>query len=32
MATAISVLPLLFVFLLLQRWLEQGIAQTGIKG
>lgn len=31
-ATAISILPLLFVFLFLQRWLVQGIAQTGIKG
>ncbi|MEU7325902.1 carbohydrate ABC transporter permease [Streptomyces griseoviridis] len=31
MATAISILPLLFVFLFLQRWLVQGIAQTGIK-
>ncbi|MFC9926045.1 carbohydrate ABC transporter permease [Streptomyces sp. NPDC127190] len=32
MATAVSILPLLFVFLFLQRWLVQGIAQTGIKG
>ncbi|MFI6810268.1 carbohydrate ABC transporter permease [Streptomyces luteogriseus] len=32
MATAISILPLVFVFLLLQRWLVQGVAQTGIKG
>ncbi|MFI8193576.1 carbohydrate ABC transporter permease [Streptomyces sp. NPDC085946] len=32
MATAMSVLPLVFVFLFLQRWLVQGIAQTGIKG
>ncbi|MFJ3192918.1 carbohydrate ABC transporter permease [Streptomyces griseoviridis] len=32
MATAISILPLLFVFLFLQRWLVQGIARTGIKG
>jgi multiple sugar transport system permease protein len=32
MAAAISILPLLFVFLFLQRWLVQGIAQTGIKG
>ncbi|MFI6038910.1 carbohydrate ABC transporter permease [Streptomyces sp. NPDC051315] len=32
MATAISLLPLLLVFLFLQRWLVQGIAQTGIKG
>ncbi|WP_079133406.1 carbohydrate ABC transporter permease [Streptomyces sp. FXJ1.172] len=32
MATAISILPLLCVFLFLQRWLVQGIAQTGIKG
>jgi multiple sugar transport system permease protein len=32
MATAMSILPLVFVFLFLQRWLVQGIAQTGIKG
>lgn len=32
MATAVSILPLVFVFLFLQRWLVQGIAQTGIKG
>ena len=32
MATAISILPLVFVFLFLQRWLVQGIAQTGING
>ncbi|MDN3297630.1 carbohydrate ABC transporter permease [Streptomyces ficellus] len=32
MATAISLLPLVFVFLFLQRWLVQGVAQTGIKG
>ncbi|MEU8969348.1 carbohydrate ABC transporter permease [Streptomyces monashensis] len=32
MATAVSILPLLLVFLFLQRWLVQGIAQTGIKG
>ncbi|MGW6545826.1 carbohydrate ABC transporter permease [Streptomyces massasporeus] len=32
MATAFSILPLIFVFLFLQRWLVQGIAQTGIKG
>ncbi|MGW7662742.1 carbohydrate ABC transporter permease [Streptomyces sp. NPDC054756] len=32
MATAISILPLLCVFLFLQRWLVQGIARTGIKG
>ncbi|TXS42362.1 carbohydrate ABC transporter permease [Streptomyces sp. uw30] len=32
MATVISILPLVFVFLFLQRWLVQGIAQTGIKG
>ncbi|GAA3794279.1 carbohydrate ABC transporter permease [Streptomyces phyllanthi] len=32
MATAISILPLVLVFLFLQRWLVQGIAQTGIKG
>ncbi|QTE01754.1 hypothetical protein S1361_30775 [Streptomyces cyanogenus] len=31
-ATAISILPLLFVFLFLRRRLVQGIAQTGIKG
>ncbi|MFE0450458.1 carbohydrate ABC transporter permease [Streptomyces sp. NPDC058914] len=32
MAATISILPLVFVFLFLQRWLVQGIAQTGIKG
>jgi hypothetical protein len=32
MATAVSILPLLLVFLFLQRRLVQGIAQTGIKG
>jgi multiple sugar transport system permease protein len=32
MATAFSILPLVFVFLFLQRWLVQGVAQTGIKG
>ena len=32
MATLFSILPLVFVFLFLQRWLVQGIAQTGIKG
>ncbi|MFD7132268.1 extracellular solute-binding protein [Streptomyces sp. NPDC059894] len=32
MATALSLLPLLLVFLFLQRWLVQGIARTGIKG
>ncbi len=32
MATAISILPLMFVFLFPQRRLVQGIAQTGIKG
>ncbi|MFE9622227.1 carbohydrate ABC transporter permease [Streptomyces sp. NPDC006527] len=32
MAATISILPLVLVFLFLQRWLVQGIAQTGIKG
>jgi multiple sugar transport system permease protein len=32
MATAISNVPQLFVLLFLQRWLVEGIAQTGIKG
>ncbi|KUN89764.1 hypothetical protein AQJ66_01410 [Streptomyces bungoensis] len=32
MATAISIPPLLFVLLFLQRRLVQGIAQTGITG
>ncbi|MET7680699.1 carbohydrate ABC transporter permease [Streptomyces sp. NPDC005423] len=32
MATAVSILPLVLVFLFLQRWLVQGIARTGIKG
>ncbi|GIJ50262.1 sugar ABC transporter permease [Virgisporangium aliadipatigenens] len=31
-AAAISILPLLVVFLLLQRWLVRGVAETGIKG
>jgi multiple sugar transport system permease protein len=31
-AAAISILPLVVVFLLLQRWLVQGVAETGIKG
>jgi multiple sugar transport system permease protein len=31
MATAISILPSLFVFLFLQRRLVQGVARTGIK-
>jgi multiple sugar transport system permease protein len=31
-ATAVSILPLVLVFLFLQRWLVQGVAQTGIKG
>lgn len=31
-ATAISILPLVCVFLFLQRRLVQGVAQTGIKG
>jgi len=32
MAAAISILPLVLVFLFLQRYLVQGVAQTGIKG
>ena len=32
MATATSILPLLFVFLSLQRRLVRGVARTGIKG
>jgi multiple sugar transport system permease protein len=31
-ASAISILPLIVVFIFLQRWLVQGVAQTGIKG
>jgi multiple sugar transport system permease protein len=31
-AAAIAILPLVLVFLFLQRWLVQGIAETGIKG
>jgi multiple sugar transport system permease protein len=31
-AAAISILPLVLVFLFLQRWLVQGVAETGIKG
>lgn len=32
MAAAVSILPLVLVFVFLQRWLVQGVAQTGIKG
>lgn len=32
MATAISILPLVCVFLFLRRRLVRGVAQTGIKG
>jgi multiple sugar transport system permease protein len=32
MAAAVSILPLVFVFAFMQRWLVQGVAQTGIKG
>jgi multiple sugar transport system permease protein len=31
-ASAVSILPLVFVFAFLQRWPVQGVAQTGIKG
>lgn len=31
-ASAISILPLIMVFVFLQRWLVQGVAQSGIKG
>lgn len=31
-ASAISIAPLVVVFLFLQRWLVEGVAQTGIKG
>lgn len=31
-AAAISIVPLLVVFVFLQRWLVEGVAQTGIKG
>ncbi|MBN1174933.1 MAG: carbohydrate ABC transporter permease [Micromonosporaceae bacterium] len=31
-ASAIAILPLVIVFVVLQRWLVQGVAQTGIKG
>lgn len=31
-AAAIAILPLVLVFLFLQRWLVQGVAETGIKG
>lgn len=31
-ASVISIAPLVLVFLFLQRWLVQGVAQTGIKG
>lgn len=32
MAAAVSILPLVLLFVFLQRWLVQGVAQTGIKG
>jgi multiple sugar transport system permease protein len=32
MAAAVSILPLVLVFVFLQRRLVQGVAQTGIKG
>lgn len=32
LAAAVSILPLVLVFAFLQRWLVQGVAQTGIKG
>ncbi|WP_100444068.1 carbohydrate ABC transporter permease [Glycomyces xiaoerkulensis] len=31
-AAAVAILPLVFVFLFLQRYLVQGVAQTGLKG
>jgi multiple sugar transport system permease protein len=31
-AATVAILPLVLVFLFLQRWLVQGVAQTGIKG
>lgn len=31
-AAAVGILPLIFVFLFLQRFLVQGVAQTGLKG
>lgn len=31
-AAAVGILPLVFVFLFLQRYLVQGVAQTGLKG
>lgn len=32
MAAAVAILPLIFVFAFLQRFLVQGVAQTGLKG
>ncbi|THV33539.1 carbohydrate ABC transporter permease [Glycomyces buryatensis] len=32
LAAAVAILPLVFVFLFLQRFLVQGVAQTGLKG
>ncbi|MCH7230377.1 carbohydrate ABC transporter permease [Glycomyces sp. L485] len=32
LAAAVAILPLIFVFLFLQRFLVQGVAQTGLKG
>ena len=31
-AVALTILPVLVVFLLAQRWIIQGVTQTGIKG
>ncbi len=32
LAAAVAILPLIFVFLFLQRFLVQGVAQSGLKG
>jgi len=32
LAAAVSIAPLVLVFLFLQRYLVQGVAETGIKG
>ena len=32
LAAAVAIAPLIFVFVFLQRYLVQGVAQTGLKG
>jgi multiple sugar transport system permease protein len=32
LAAAVSITPLVIVFVAMQRWLVRGVAETGIKG